>query len=293
MIDIPAALQARLDAGCTTIARAFVVTRGDGQVFGFTDHDRALSVAGVECRPDAGLISGEARAEAGFTPARGAVFGAIEGAVLTEADLDNGVWDGARVELYHVDWSQPSLFYKAFTGELGAIRRSESGFEAELEGPSARLDRVIGRVFSSRCDAELGDARCGADLSGAAFGAAATAVSSRAPGAVVVSDVSAAAGWFTHGVLTWTSGANEGARHRIFSHRSHTQGAALELDPAPAAPVQAGDEAALTAGCDKRFATCRDKFSNSVNFRGCPHMPGNDVLVRSASSEPVRDGSKR
>ena len=36
----------------------------------------------------------------------------------------------------------------------------------------------------------------------------------------------------------------------------------------------------MTAGCDKRIATCRAVFNNVPNFRGFPRMPGNDVLVR-------------
>ena len=36
----------------------------------------------------------------------------------------------------------------------------------------------------------------------------------------------------------------------------------------------------LTEGCDKRFATCRTRFANSANFRGEPHLPGNDLLTR-------------
>lgn len=33
------------------------------------------------------------------------------------------------------------------------------------------------------------------------------------------------------------------------------------------------------AGCDKRFTTCRNKFGNGVNFRGFPHLPGNDFII--------------
>ena len=29
--------------------------------------------------------------------------------------------------------------------------------------------------------------------------------------------------------------------------------------------------------CDKRFATCKAKFANALNFRGFPHLPGNDA----------------
>jgi uncharacterized phage protein (TIGR02218 family) len=35
----------------------------------------------------------------------------------------------------------------------------------------------------------------------------------------------------------------------------------------------------VTAGCDKTHHTCRAKFANIINFRGFPHMPGNDFLT--------------
>lgn len=43
--------------------------------------------------------------------------------------------------------------------------------------------------------------------------------------------------------------------------------------------------------CDKRFATCRDVFANSENFRGFPHMPGNDAVISGPGEK--RDGSSR
>ena len=49
--------------------------------------------------------------------------------------------------------------------------------------------------------------------------------------------------------------------------------AATGLAPAP------GDRVRLTAGCDKRPATCRLKFQNFLNFRGFPHLPPEDWLI--------------
>ncbi|MEQ8405696.1 MAG: DUF2163 domain-containing protein [Oceanicaulis sp.] len=292
MIDIPPALQAKLDAGATTLAWAWIVTRRDGQVFGFTDHDRPLTVAGFSCAPDSGFVSGEIRGEAG-APARGALFGALQEDGVDPADLDAGLWDGAALEIWRVDWSAPDLCFKTFTGELGAVTRSGGEYEVEVQGPTARLDRVIGRRFSSLCDAELGDARCGVDVTGAAHNASVTVLSQPSASAFVVAGASQAPGWFAHGVITWTSGVNAGRRQRIARHRSDANGALIELEEPPAANVAAGDGASLLAGCDKRFATCREKFSNGLNFRGCPHMPGDDLLVRHASSDPVRDGGPR
>jgi hypothetical protein len=36
----------------------------------------------------------------------------------------------------------------------------------------------------------------------------------------------------------------------------------------------------IREGCDKLFATCVSRFANAANFRGEPHVPGNDLLTR-------------
>ena len=58
---ISVALAAHYASGSTTLARLWKITRADGQVFGFTDHDAALSYGGVTYRPtsafDASTIS--------------------------------------------------------------------------------------------------------------------------------------------------------------------------------------------------------------------------------------------
>ena len=47
-----------------------------------------------------------------------------------------------------------------------------------------------------------------------------------------------------------------------------------------------------TAGCDKLFTTCRDRFQNAVNFRGFPHMPGNAFVTAIASpGNPANNGA--
>ncbi len=52
--------------------------------------------------------------------------------------------------------------------------------------------------------------------------------------------------------------------------------------------IAVGDAFSVSAGCDKRFSTCRDRFDNIANFRGFPQMPGNDFAL----SYPVpADGS--
>ena len=103
MPDIPEALQVQLSGGDTRLAWVWILTRRDGTRFGFTDHDQALTVNGVSCDPESGFESGNLRAEAGGSPAQGVVFGVFNSPAITEADLNAGLWDGARVHVYRVD----------------------------------------------------------------------------------------------------------------------------------------------------------------------------------------------
>ena len=54
----------------------------------------------------------------------------------------------------------------------------------------------------------------------------------------------------------------------------------------------AGEALVLTAGCDRRFATCVSRFVNAANFRGFPHIPGSDFVLRYPRPGDVRDGRK-
>jgi uncharacterized phage protein (TIGR02218 family) len=74
-------------------------------------------------------------------------------------------------------------------------------------------------------------------------------------------------------------------------HRVDAGGVTIELWQQMPEPIAEGDTFAVTAGCDKRYATCRDRFANGVNFRGFPHIPGNDFVVSfPTAGDPINDG---
>jgi uncharacterized phage protein (TIGR02218 family) len=58
------------------------------------------------------------------------------------------------------------------------------------------------------------------------------------------------------------------------------------------APVVVGDTFSATAGCDRTFATCRDRFGNTVNFGVFPHMPGTDFAMSYPNQGAGNDGGK-
>ena len=57
MKSLPPSLQSHLDTGATTLAWCWRVTRGDGAVLGFTDHDRDLTFDGTTFEAAAGLTA--------------------------------------------------------------------------------------------------------------------------------------------------------------------------------------------------------------------------------------------
>lgn len=164
MRTLQAELVARIESGAARLCHAWVLRRVDGTEMGFTDHDRDLIVDGVTCRAESGWTAGAADSAVGFSAGSAAVAGGLDDATITEADVEDGLYDGASVTLWRVDWDGGNHGVRLWTATLARIRRDGVGFSAELDGPLARLGRVVGRTYGRECDAILGDGRCGVDL---------------------------------------------------------------------------------------------------------------------------------
>jgi uncharacterized phage protein (TIGR02218 family) len=292
MRDIPPGLAGHLASGATTLCRCWRVTRRDGIVQGFTDHDENLVFDGTSFRAGTGFEGSEIEARLGFAVTGTELHGALSSETLSEDDLAAGRYDDAKIELYLVDWTCVENRLLLRTGNLGEVRREDSAFSAEVRGISSRLDEEKGRIFAATCDADLGDARCKIDLADPAYHGEGTIAALEGAGIFTAAGLDAFAdGWFTQGRLQWLSGANAGLAVEVKEHRV-ADDVRLSLWQKMPSRLAMGDAFTVTAGCDKRFATCREKFANSLNFRGFPHLPGNDFVVAYAvPGEPGNDGS--
>ncbi|MEH6951030.1 DUF2163 domain-containing protein [Nitrobacter sp. NHB1] len=280
MRSIPSALQAKLDSGATTLARCWIVRRRDGVVLGFTDHDRDLAIGSVACRAGTGFTGSEATSRFDLAVDGLEISGAFSDDVLTEADLAAGRYDAAEVTTWLVDWSDVSLKILIARGTMGEVRREGSAFTAELRGLADALAQDSGRLFTARCGVDLGDSKCRVDLTSSTFRGSGAVTALEGTSIVAVSNLNGFAdGWFTAGRLAWTGGANAGVAVEVKQHRVVAGEVRLSLWRAMAEPIAVGDGFTITAGCDKSFATCRDRFANTDNFRGFPQIPGNDFVV--------------
>lgn len=263
----------------TTFARAWAVTRRDGMVLGFTDHDVMLEFDGISFRPNAGLKAGALAVGTGLSVDNSEVIGALMDDAITEGDLQAGRWDGAELRMWHVDWQNPGKRRLLFRGRLGEVASSDGAFRAELRGLSEALAGGHGRVYQRACSAVLGDAACGADLADAAFSVEAV-VQACEGGRVFRFDAPEFdSGWFEGGVLQLLDGAAAELRGIIRRDEVTAAGREVELWQGLGRCAAVGDRVRVIAGCDKRSETCRVKFGNFLNFRGFPHLPTEDWLL--------------
>ncbi len=272
-------LDAHLALEVTTTATCWKLTRRDATVFGFTNHDQDLVVGGVTYQATSGFTPSAVANNSELSVDNLDVEGVIDSAVIAEADIQAGLYDYAQVEIFivnYADLTQGALNLR--TGWLGEIKFSKNKFVAEVRGLMQNLAQGIGSLYSPSCRAKLGDAECGITLASFTVTSSITAVTDNQ----VFADSSRAEadGYFAGGVITFTSGLNNGLAMEV----KEFVGGLVTLVFPMAYTVAVNDTYSMYAGCDKSFGTCGTKFSNVVNFRGEPHVPGIDRVLKTAGT---------
>lgn len=291
MRDIPPTLQASLDSGATTLARCWRVERTDGVIMGFTDHDMDLVFDDLTFESEAALAASALEAVTGLASDTHQITGALSSDRITEIDIARGLYDGAQVTLYLVDWQNTDDRIALSRGQIGEIRRGDIAFEAEVFGLSDRLNQPFGRAFMHSCSCREDEADLGVDLSSSTYRALGTVT--------LVDDVQQFTvagldtyenGWFTGGRLLWTSGANAGQDAHVKAHLAADTEAVVEVWLAPPQPVLPGDAFEVTVGLTLSAAEWKARFGDLVDFRGFPHMPGDDAAASYPNNGGQHDG---
>ena len=280
-----------LVSGATHVARAWEVRRSDGVRLGFTDHDRDLRLDGLTFCADGGLTARAFATSTGLAVDNSEAIGALRGDGIRDDDISAGRFDGAQVKSWLVNWSNTEDRALQFQGSIGEITKTGGEFRAELRGLSEALNVPRGRVYQAACSAVLGNGDCGFDLSTPGFSIETEIVEVRDRRVMTFADLSPfAQSWFERGTLEVLDGAANGLSRVIKEDRTVDGLREIQLWESLMADVAAGDQVRLIAGCDKRAETCKAKFSNFLNFRGFPHIPGEDWLASYPRNGDVNDG---
>lgn len=279
MKTIPPALQIHLANETTTLATCWKLTRRDGVVMGFADHDADMQVEDVTYVAQSGFTPSAVMASSGLNVDNLDVQGMLDSQSIAEEDVLAGRYDFAEIEIFQVNYQEPEAGRIMLRrGWLGEITLKNGQFVAEVRGLTQKLSQQLGNLYSPACRAQLGDAQCrvamGVYTKSGTIGSVTSNSVFRDPARNEEN------GYFANGRITFTSGANAGLAMKI---KEFTNGEFVLALPMPYA-IEAGDAYSAVAGCDKNFATCAARFGNAVNFRGEPHVPGIDRMLETSAT---------
>lgn len=268
------ALASHIAGEISTLATCWKVTRKDGTVLGFTDHDQNINFSSVQYQASSGYSRSAIHAIADLSVDNLDIQSALDSEMLVAADLRDGLWDNAEVEIFLVNWqnlTQGKITLKR--GTIGQVELQDGFFKAELRGLTQALQQQIVELYTPDCRADLGDARCKVDLAPLTMTGTVTAATDQY--GFTDSLRTEADNYWNGGLVVWTGGANEGRKMEISTFAA---GVFTLFLPMPNV-ITAGDTYSMQPGCDKSFATCQSRYNNVANFRGEPNVPGTDQTL--------------
>jgi uncharacterized phage protein (TIGR02218 family) len=261
------------------------ITRTDGVIFRFTAHDKELLITEKDgsrhtYTPANSFALTALEVSNGLAVSNMDIDGIIDDDSITEADLQNGLFDNARVDIFLAYWSNNKIGILPLRASwIGELSVEGAKFKADLRGISQRLAQVFTKKTQLDCRWQLGDENCGFNLG--------------SPGGAHIRDytVTSAIGrdqftcngitgvpnnFFQWGTAEFLTGDNAGFTMEVWRHYQTKLQLFLPLPK----PIVAGDTVRLTRGCNKTYSTCCSAFGNARRFGGEPFLAGGDMLTR-------------
>lgn len=301
MLNISPSFIANLTSEASTLCRCYLITRKDGTVLSFTDHDKPIIIDGITYIPEVSFNSTNFSATNNLSADNLTLNGVLSIDHIDEMDIVNCKYDDARISIFIIDWTDPpdSLSTEPYNflpvlgnGRIGKLEKNNIGFTADVTGRGYYLNQKIGDLTSRNCRNNLGDAKCGVNLG--AFTDSYTVFAVQGRRITVSTTIQRPTGYYANGTITLTSGANIGTTLAVglFTEVLYDNGVfpavyrnIFELYESPFVPLSAGNTFNATAGCNKELDTCYSKFNNVVNFGGEPFVPGTDFYFNGVQGQ--------
>lgn len=279
MKTLSQALAQHIASEVTTLAHCWRVKRRDGLVLGFTDHDCDLVVDGLTYIASSGMTPSAVSAHLSLKVDELDIAGMLSSDVIKQNDIIDGLYDYAEMSFFLVNYqdvTQGKINLR--TGWMGEISLKGQQFVAEVRGLTQAMQQTIGDIYSAGCRAAFADSRC--TVNAANFTVTGTVSAVNGVAGFTDNNRTQPDGYFTLGVVTILSGALAGAKIEIkeYSNKQFIFALPLRVN------LAVGDSYSAVAGCDKSLETCITRFSNAINFRGEPHVPGSDRLLETSAT---------
>ena len=266
------ALQTYLASGQQFImADLWTITLTNGTVLRYSSADISITYGGnvynakdVLCEgapvdQSTGLEVGTTSVEC--MPNYGASPSTVAGVPFLQAARE-GMFDMAQLQkdrLFMSAWGNLSLgTVNVFLGQITdvSVTRNMATFKCK-DARNLLNIYMPRRQFQPTCPWVFGDSNCGFNRAGLTVS---STVATGSSGSTIVCGLAQASGYFTAGVVKWTSGLNAGISRMI---KSYSTGS-VQLVAPPPNPLSVGDTFNITPGCTKNFAGQTSSFNGAV-----------------------------
>ncbi|MCZ4271151.1 DUF2163 domain-containing protein [Maritalea porphyrae] len=291
MKKLDAAFEAHIKSGATTLCNCWLMTKRNDQVLGFTDHDQVLEFDGHEFHPTAGFSPSATVQKGESAIDTSDVMGWLDDDRISPLHIRDGQFAGATVDTFKVNWRDISIRHHFRRDFIGEVSEKDGVFRAELRSQHIALNQVRGKLYQRTCNASFGDVDCGVDALSLDHSSTCTIEQIIGVNEIVVSGLQGRANGFADGGhIKWLTGERKNRALQILRHIAGNPNHCLFVDETDNELAQVGDTVRVTVGCDKHFSTCKAKFSNHLNFRGFPHIPGEAFILKYPSADNPLDG---
>lgn len=158
-----------------------------------------------------------------------------------------------------------------FDGFIQAILFEQKRMTATCVPKLGSLNFETGWPYQIECNVRFGDAYCTANKESAANKVIGWATGGSTSTVVDTISLTQVDDYWNWGMITFTSGSNNGSSRKIVDFDNATN--KLTLDYALDNAVVVGDTYTLYRGCDKTLNMCQNTYYNEINYHGFHTIP--------------------
>ena len=276
MKDLTPELSAALAQNSTRLCRIWEITRKDGMVFRFTDHDRDITFDGNVYGWQTSFMATAVQTQLNSAGSDVDVTVLLAPGSLEYMHLQRGLFDEADTILRIVRWDDPNggaiIIHQGRVNSVDLNSRQSAILQ--LVGPISRVNKSLTEKYSKSCRANFGDARCKFPLATVTTDYTVTAPGGNDQQFKAAALTGQPVDHWMLGTVEWLTGTNKGTRQEVAGNDALGGVNLLFRPPFPVAP---GDTGKITRGCPKTLAAC-EGYANRANYRGEPFVPGDSGI---------------
>lgn len=263
----------------TTLATLWRLVRKDNIVMGFTDFNKDIFFENINYIASSGFTPTAISSNSDLSVDNLDVEAVLNSEYISEKDLRAGIYDFAKIDILKVnyeDLSQGSLVLRS--GHIGEVSLKKNNFVAEIRGLIQNLSQTIGQLYSPSCRTTFCSEACGLlEENYTKEGTITSLVNKRV---FFDSERTEKSGFFNGGKIFIINGNNANIEMEV---KNYLDTGLIELVLPVKFDLKVMDRYKIIAGCDKTFETCIN-FNNALNFRGEPHLPGIDNILKTSGT---------